>query len=44
MEPLLAVILHIVKDSSDFKYRLDKHGPNGTTFSTCDIKSLHTNI
>ena len=44
MEPSLAMISHIAKDSFDFKNRLDKHCPNGTTLSTCDIKSLYTNI
>ena len=44
MEPSLAKIFHIVKDSFDFKNRLDKHCPTGTTLSTCDIKSLYTNI
>ena len=29
-------------DCFDFKNRLDKHCPNGTTLSTCDIKSLYT--
>ena len=44
MEPSLAMISHIAKDSFDFKNRLDKHCPTGTTLSTCDIKSLCTNI
>ena len=44
MEPSLAVISHIAKDSSDFKNTLDKHYPNGITLSTCDIKSLYINI
>ena len=44
MEPSLAMISHIAKDSFDFKNRLDKHCPTGTTLSTCDIKSLYTNI
>ena len=43
MEPSLAMISHIAKDSFDFKNRLDKHCPTGTTLSTCDIKSLYTN-
>ena len=29
------MISHIAKDSFDFKNRLDKHCPNGTTLSTC---------
>ena len=44
MEPSLAMISHIAKESFDFKNRLDKHCPNGTTLCTCDIKSLYTNI
>ena len=44
MKPLLAIISHITKDSFDFKNRLDKHCPNGIALSTCDIKSLYTNI
>ena len=43
MEPSLAMISHIAKDSFDFKNRLDKHCPNGITLSTSDIKSLYTN-
>ena len=41
MEPLLAMISDIAKDSID---RLDKHCPDGTTYGTCDIKSLYTKI
>ena len=41
MEPCLEVISHIGIDCFDFKNRLDKHCPNGTTLSTCDIKSLY---
>ena len=44
MEPSFAMISHIAKDSFDFKNRLDKHCPTGTTLSTCDIKLLWTNI
>ena len=44
MTPSLAMISHIAKDSFDFKNRLDKHCPNGTTLINCDIKSLYTNI
>ena len=44
METLLAMISHIAKDSFDFKNRLDKYCPTGTRLSTCDIKSLYTNI
>ena len=43
MEPYLE-ISHIAIDSFDFKKRLDKHCPNGTTLSTCVIRSLDTNI
>ena len=38
------MISHIAKDCFDFKNGLDKHCPTGTTLSTCDIKSLCTNI
>ena len=44
MELSLAMILHIVEYSLDFKNRLDKHCLNGTTLSTGDIKSLYTKI
>ena len=44
MELSLAMISYIAKDCFDFKNRLDKHCPNGTTLSICDIKSLYTNI
>ena len=44
MEPSLAMISPVAKDSLDFKNRLHKDYPNGTTLSTCDIKSLYTNI
>ena len=44
IEPYLEMISHIAIDSFDFKKRLDKHCPNGTTLSTCVIKSLDTNI
>ena len=37
------MISHIAKDSFNFKNRLDKHSPIGTTLTTCDIKSLYTN-
>ena len=38
------MISDIVKDYFDFKNRLAKHYPTGTTLSTCDMKSLYTNI
>ena len=38
------MILHIDKDSFNFKNSLDKHCPTGTTLSTCDIKSVYTNF
>ena len=44
MEPALSLILHIVKDSFDFTQRLEKQCQNNTLLSTCDIKSLYTNI
>ena len=44
MEPSLPMILHIDKDSLNFKNSLDKHCPTGTTLSTYDIKSVYTNF
>ena len=44
MKPALSLILHIVKDSFDFIQRLEKQCHNNTLLSTCDIKSLYTNI
>ena len=44
MEQSVAMISHIAKDFFDFKNRLDKHCPNGTKLSACDIKSLYANI
>ena len=44
MEPALSLIPHIVKDSFDFTQRLKKQCQNNTLLSTCDIKSLYTNI
>ena len=42
-EPSLATISHIAQDFFYFKNLLNKNCPNGTTLSTCDIKSLYTN-
>ena len=44
MESSLAMISHIADDSFNFKNRSDKHCTTGTALSTCDIKSLYTNI
>ena len=44
MEPALSLIPHINKDSFDFIQRLEKQCLNNTLLSTCDIKSLSTNI
>ena len=44
MEPALSLIPHIVKDSFDFMQRLEKQYQNNILLSTCDIKSLYTNI
>ena len=44
MEPALSLIPHIVKDSFDFTQRLEKQCQNNKLLSTCDIKSLYTNI
>ena len=38
------MVSHVAKYSFNFKNRVDKHCPNGTTLSTCDIKSLYTKI
>ena len=43
-EPVLSLIPHIVKDSFDFTQRLEKRCQGNTLLSTCDIKSLYTNI
>ena len=44
MEPSLPMVLHIDKDSFNFKNGLDTHCPTRTTVSTCDIKSVYTNF
>ena len=44
MEPALSLSPHTVKDSFDFMQRLEKQCQNNTLLSTCDIKSLYTNI
>ena len=44
MEPALSLIPDIAKDSFDFMQRLEKQCQNNTLLSTCDIKSLYTNI
>ena len=44
MVPSLAMISHIAQDFFHFKNILNKNCPNGTTLSTCYIKSLYTNI
>ena len=44
MEPTLSFIKHILKDSFDFIDRLDTQCTVNTILSTCDIKSLYTNI
>ena len=43
MEPALSLIPHI-KDSFEFMQRLEKQCQNNTLLSTCDIKSLYTNM
>ena len=40
----LSFIKHILKDSLDFIDRIDTHCTVNTILSTCDIKSLYTNI
>ena len=44
MEPTLSFIKHILKDSFDFIDRIDTQCTVNTILSTCDIKSLYTNI
>ena len=44
MEPTLSFIKHILKNSFDFIDRIDSQFTVNTSLSTCDIKSLHTNI
>ena len=44
MEPILSFIKHILKDSFDFIDRIDTKCTVNTILSTCDIKSLYTNI
>ena len=44
MEPSLAIISYIAKDSFDFKNRLDKQCPSGAKLNICDIKSLYIHI
>ena len=44
LEPSLSFIPHILKDSFDFLERLDTTRTEDTLLSSCDIKSLYTNI
>ena len=44
MEPTLSFIKHILKDSFDFIDRINTQCTVNTILSTCDIKSLYTNI
>ena len=44
MESTLSFIKHILKDSFDFIDRIDTQCTVNTILSTCDIKSLYTNI
>ena len=43
-EPCLSFITHILKDTFDFPERLDTTCTEDTLLSSCDIKSLYTNI
>ena len=43
MEPVLSSIPHIVR-LFDLTQRLEKQCENNTLLSTCDIKSLYTNL
>ena len=42
--PSLSFIPHILKDFFDFLERLDTTSSEDTLLSSCNIKSLHTNI
>ena len=44
LEPFLFFIPHILKDSFDLLERLDTTCTKDTLLSSCDIKSLYTNI
>ena len=44
IEPTLSFIKHILKDSFDFIDRIDTQCTVNTILSTCDIKSLYTDI
>ena len=44
MEPTLSFIKHILKDSFNFIDRIDTQCAVNAILSTCDIKSLYTNI
>ena len=44
MKPTLSFFKHILKDSFDFIDRIDTQCTVNTILSTCDIKSLYTNI
>ena len=44
LEPFLSFIPHILKDSFDFLEHLDTTCTEDTLLSSCDIKSLYTNI
>ena len=44
MEPTLSFIKYILKDSFNFIDRIDTQCTVNTILSTCDIKSLYTNI
>ena len=44
LEPSLSFMSHILKDSFDFLERLDTTCTEDNLLSSCDIKSLYTNI
>ena len=44
LEPTLSMIPHILRDSFDFKDRVEQSCNENTLLSSCDIKSLYTNI
>ena len=44
LEPSLSFITHILNDSFDFLERLDTTCTKHSLLSSCDIKSLYTNL
>ena len=44
LEPSLSFIPHILKDFLDFLEQLDTTRSEDTLLSSCDVKSLYTNV